>query len=330
VADAVVLGQVGRDLVLRTGRLPAPGGSATVTQRIEVLGGKGANQAVALTQLGIAVALVGVVGDDEPGRSARRQATADGIDVTRVLTRSGAPTALLLDLVEDGGGRRLVEHVPAAVLLTAADVEAAAAELAGCRLLSLQLQQPGEAVRAALEHAPATAMVLSDGDPADEETRAAVLARADVLRADAVEAGRLVGSRLDGVDDAREAAAELMTAGVRLVALAVGEAGDLVVWRTGPPIGLVAGEREADRRWADGEVLVPLLGGAPVDPTGAGDAYVAALAATLLGGARPEDAAWAASAAAALTVRHAGGRPRLSVAALRDVVLRHRRAGAPG
>jgi len=330
VADAVVLGQVGRDLVLRTGRLPAPGGSATVTQRIEVLGGKGANQAVALTQLGIAVALVGVVGDDEPGRSARRQATADGVDISRVLTRSGGTTALWLDLVEDGGRRHLVEHVPAEVLLTAADVEAAAAELAGCRLLSLQLQQPGEAVRAALEHAPATAMVLSDGDPADEETRAAVLARADVVRADAAEAGRLVGRRLDGVDDARKAAAELMAGGARLVALAVGKAGDLVVWRTGAPFRGMAGEQEADPRWTDGDVLVPLLGSAPVDPTGAGDAYVAALAATLLGGAGPEDAAWAASAAAALTVAHAGGRPSLSAAALRDVVLRHRRAGAPG
>ena len=69
---------------------------------------------------------------------------------------------------------------------------------------------------------------------------------------------------------------------------------------------------------------MPLLGGPPVDPTGAGDVYVATLTATLLGGAAPEDAAWAASAAAGLTVRHAGGRPQLDPERLRAAVLRSR------
>jgi sugar/nucleoside kinase (ribokinase family) len=49
MADVVVLGQVGRDLVLRTPALPAAGRSATVAERRELLGGKGANQAAGLT-----------------------------------------------------------------------------------------------------------------------------------------------------------------------------------------------------------------------------------------------------------------------------------------
>jgi ribokinase len=330
VTDVVVLGQVGRDIVLRTGVLPAAGGSVTATQRWELLGGKGANQAVALAQLGVPVALVGVVGDDGPGRDALAEAADDGIDVSAVRTRAGARTALLLDLVEDGGRRRLVEHVPPEVLLTPADVVAVANDLAACQVMSLQLQQPGDAVRAALEHAPASAVVVSDGAPEDEATRAALLDRADVVRADVAEVGRLVGRHLDGVDDARDAAAELLTAGPRMVALAVGEAGDLVAWRAGPALGVAAEEMDVDPLWADGEVLVPLLGGAPVDPTGAGDAYVAALAATLLGGAGPEDAAWVAAAAAAVTVAHAGGRPDLDPGALGEVVRRNRLERAAG
>jgi ribokinase len=107
--------------------------------------------------------------------------------------------------------------------------------------------------------------------------------------------------------------------------LGLGAAGDLVAWRAGPVLGVAAEELEADPRWADGEVVVPLIGGAPVDPTGAGDAYVAALTATLLGGAAPEDAAWVAAAAAASTVGHVGGRPELTAAALGELVRRHRR-----
>jgi ribokinase len=325
MADVVVLGQIGRDLVLRTAALPAAGGAAPVVERREQLGGKGANQAVALAQLGVPVALVGVVGEDLPGAEVLARAAADGIDVSAVVRRHRATTALLVDLVEDGGRRRLLEDVPDAVLLTPADVERAADQVTAAQLVSIQLQQPGEAVRAALDLAPPGAVVVTDGAPMNESTRRAVLARADVVRADPDEAELLAGRELPGVDEARDAAAELLTAGPRLVVLGLGEAGDLVAWRAGPPLGRAAEELEADPRWADGELVVPLLGGEPVDPTGAGDAYVAALTATLLGGAAPEDAAWAAAAAAAATVAHAGGRPDLSAAVLAGLVAQHRR-----
>lgn len=324
MADVVVLGQVGRDLVLRLDAVPDPGGSAEARDRRELLGGKGANQAVAVAQLGVPVALVGVVGADAAGAEVRGQAAADGIDVSCLGTRAGATTALLLDLVEDGGRRRLVEHVPAEVLLTPADVEQAVEQISACQVLSVQLQQPGEAVRVALALAPDTAFVVSDGAPADEVTRTSVLRRAQVVRANAEEAALLVGREVRGLEAAREAAADLLTAGPRLVALSLGDDGDLVAWRAGPVLGDAAEEFETDPRWADGELVVPRLGGNPVDPTGAGDAYVAALTATLLGGASPEDAAWAASAAAALTVAHAGGRPSLDPGALRDTIHRFR------
>jgi ribokinase len=87
---------------------------------------------------------------------------------------------------------------------------------------------------------------------------------------------------------------------------------------------VVAEELGVDPVRGDGDVLVPLLGERPVDATGAGDASVATLTAAQLGGAGPEDAAWAAGAAAGCTVAHAGGRPDLSPGALREVVRRHR------
>jgi ribokinase len=327
VADVVVVGQIGRDLVLRVDRLPEAGGSASAVERRELLGGKGANQAVALAQLGVPVALVGVVGDDPAAGHVLAQAVRDGVDVSAVVRRAGAETALLLDLVEEGGRRRLVESVADGVLLTPADVAGAAAQLGACQVLSLQLQQPGTAVRAALERAPAGAVVVADGAPDDDSTRAAVLARAQVLRADAAEAGMLVGRELGGLDDVGDAAVELLTAGPRLVALDAGAEGNLVAWRAGPSLLEAAGALEAGPRWADGELVVPLLGGEPVDPTGAGDVFVAALTAALLGGAAPRDAAWTAAAAASLTVRHPGGRPALAVDEVAAVVRSNRPPG---
>jgi ribokinase len=317
MSDVLVLGQVGRDLVLRIGDLPAAGSAAPVAERRELLGGKGANQAVALTQLGLAVGLVGVVGDDGPGAAVLAQAADDGIDVGGVVRRRGARTALLVDIVATDG-RRLLEDVPDGLLLGADDVSAVADRIAVCRVLSIQLQQTGEAVRAALDLAPAGALVVADGAPEDDRTRSAVLARADVVRADSAEAALLVGGEPGDADETSAAAGRLLDRGPWLVALSVPGGGDLVRWRARPG--------RADR---DGSLLVPRLGRDAVDPTGAGDAYVAGLVTALFEGAPPEEAAWLASAAAAATVGGPGGRPALDRGVLDDLV-RHARGGRPG
>ncbi|MFG1891405.1 PfkB family carbohydrate kinase [Micromonospora sp. NPDC049051] len=57
--DVMVVGQVARDLVLLVDEVPEAGGTAPVRRRRELLGGKGANQAVGLAQLGAAVGLLG-------------------------------------------------------------------------------------------------------------------------------------------------------------------------------------------------------------------------------------------------------------------------------
>ncbi|MBB2924064.1 PfkB family carbohydrate kinase [Cellulomonas cellasea] len=301
--DVVVVGQVARDLVLGVDALPDAGGSADVRHRRELLGGKGANQAVGCRQLGLSVAIVGVVGDDHPGVQVLREAERDGIDVGGVVRRAGATTALLLDVVEqapggsssDGGVRRLLEDVPDEVLLRTEDVKAAAGVLAGARMVLVQLQQPGPAVLAALDAARAAGVpVLADGAPDGDDVRDAVLRTARVLRADDTEAGQLVGRELRSTEDTVAAARELRERGPAVVALASPEGANVVAWD-------------------GGHVVLPLIGGAPADPTGGGDAFVAGLAAALLRGQDPETAGWWGSAAAALTVTHLGGRPDLDL-----------------
>ncbi|MBB3678105.1 ribokinase [Modestobacter versicolor] len=310
-SPAVVVGQVGRDLVLEIDRLPRGGRSTTVHRRRELLGGRGAQQAVALVQLGCPAAVVGVLGDDPAGDQVLAQAVADGLWISGIARRP-VPTALLVDLVEPGGTRRLLEEAPGPTLLTAADVAAAAPLLARAGAVVLQLEQPGEAVRAALAATGRGALRVADGAPPDAGTREALLASVDVLRADAVEAGLWVDGELGGLDDVRAAAEELCAAGPRVVSVATGEDGDLTVWRE--PGGRLR------------EELVPLLADDPADPTG-GDPVVAALTVALLRGADPATAAWEAGAAAALTVPGTGGRRRLDPAEVGRLAEEGRRRG---
>lgn len=291
--DVVVLGQVARDLALRVDEVPDAGGTAVVRERREVLGGKGANQAVALAQLGLAPDLVGVVGDDDEGARVLDRAIRDGVDTSCVVRRPGARTGLVVDVADARGTWRYLEDLPEEVLLTRADVEAAAEVLAGAGIVVLQLQQPVDALRAALGLAVGR-VVLDGGPPPDDGARAELLAGASVLRADAQEAGLWAGRPVDGADDALAAARALLDEGPDLVVLAAGSDGDVAAW-------------------PGGELVVPHADVPVVDTTGAGDAFTAALVAALA--REPGDPAAAVRAgadAAGRTVVHLGGRPSLS------------------
>jgi ribokinase len=284
---AAVVGQLARDLVLSVDDLPEPGSSADATDRREQLGGKGANQAVGLAQLGVRPALVAVAGDDAIGDVLLEQARRDGIDVSAVVRRSGVLTGLIVEILS-GTEYRYIEHLP---LLTVADVEERADTIRQQDAVLVQLQQPADVCAAAarIGH-EAGRLVVLDGATSDD----ALLARADVVRADDKEAELLLGVP---PEDMRYAARKLLEKGPRLIAVAVDD-GNLFVW-------------------ADGDVHVPLTDDKVVDTTGGGDAFVAALTASLLRGDPYPEAARRATAASGATVGHAGGRPDLSGTAAR-------------
>ncbi|GLY15962.1 ribokinase [Kineosporia sp. NBRC 101677] len=285
--DVAVLGQIGRDLVLQVQEWPEPGGAAPAGRRLEMLGGKGANQAVGMAQLGLSVGLVAVVGDDRTGEEVLAAAASDGIDVSSVVRRSSTSTALLLDLVEEGGHRRLVEDVPEGTLLTPEDIAYLLPSVLAASTVVLQMQQPAESMTIAARAARAAGRrIVLDGAVPNAE----LLALADVLRADEEEASSMV----DDFEDPVRAATELQQRhALELVVLAAGKAGNAVAW-------------------PGGQALLPLEDDAVVDQTGAGDAWIAGLTAGLVRGLNHRAAAELGASAAERTVQRLGGRPDLT------------------
>ncbi|KJK36216.1 hypothetical protein UK23_42275 [Lentzea aerocolonigenes] len=283
--DIVVVGQIARDLVLVVDEVPGPGGTAPVRQRREMLGGKGANIAVGLAQLGAPVRLVGVVGDDDVGARLIARAAADGIGTDAIVRRPNCPTGLIVDLVADG--RRYLEDLPHGVLLEESDITPEIFTRAGT--VVLQLQQPPEVALKAAQ--AAEGRVVLDGSP--ERLRDELLARADVVRADHQEAELLSGRKITDADEAISAARVVMEHGPGLVVFAADGVGNVFVWD-------------------EGELVVPLGDVEVVDTTGGGDSFVAALTFALTRGDGPQEAARLAVKASGDTVARPGGRPDLT------------------
>jgi ribokinase len=199
----------------------------------------------------------------------------------------------MVDVVTADGQWRYLESVPTGALLTPEDIEEAAELLAAAGNVVLQLQQPADAVLAALDRLGPGCRVILDGVPEEAATRHRILTAGTVLRLDAHEAELLAGHSIRDEATARTLAADLLTSGPDLVVMAVGSDGNLLAWR-------------------DGAVMLPLLEpDAVADTTGGGDAFVAALTWALDRGEGPVRAGQLATAAAALVVRHPGGRPAM-------------------
>lgn len=303
--SVAVVGQIARDLVVEVEHVPEAGGSTPIERRREVLGGKGGNQAVGCRQLGCEVWLLSAVGQDPAGEQILAQARRDGLDVADVVRREGTATSLLIDVIGPPGTRRLLEHVDPGVEVTGHDVRAHADRLEGADAVLLQLQQPGGAIRAALEAASGGPLIMADGAPADDETRRAVLSHAHGVRADASEAEALVGWAPAGAQEAVRAARQLLDQGPQVVALATPTGEDVVAWE-------------------GGHVVIPHLSADVQDATGGGDAFISGLTAALARGQSAETAAWWAASASALVVLTPGGRPDMSLPRLRLEALRNR------
>lgn len=288
--EILVLGQIGRDLVLTVEQFPAAGGSAEVRARHELLGGKGVNQAVGMVQLGAPVQLLGVTGADPVGGKVLDALRDDGVGTDAVVRRGDS--ALLLDVVDADGGRRLFEHVPDDSLLRVDDVRGAAGVFRTADTVCLQLQQPHDSLLEAARLAgEADARIVLDG-AVDGAAGRELLAAASVVRADAHEAQLLTGVEMTDPETALSAARDLIDAeGPDVVAFGV-EGGDAVAWRGGGRFH-------------------PFRTGA-VDPTGGGDSFLAGLVVGLRSGLTPAEAGELAASCSEATVGRVGGRPDLT------------------
>ena len=276
---ACVVGSINVDLFVLVDALPAPGETVLGRGTRRAVGGKGANQAVALARLGAATELVGTIGDDEDGRSAVAELAAAGVYHEGLRRIPGEPTGLATITVDARGENTIVVNAGANAACTATVVREEERRIEHSDIIVAQLEIPIDSVLEAfgIVDRGRTLRVLNAA-PA-RPFPDSLFRLTDVLVVNEVEAAALS----EIAYDPEEAAFGLVERGPNVVVVTLGKEGSIAVENTG------------DVHHAPAHPVTP------VDTTGAGDAFVACFALLRASGAGVAESLRAANVAAALS-----------------------------
>ena len=276
------LGSVNIDHVYRVPHLPEPGETLASTSFNSGLGGKGANQSIAVAKAGGQVFHIGAIGADG-GWLADQMADA-GVD-TRFLSIIDVPTGHAIINVDDAAENVIVLFTGANRALTEEMVNEALSGAGAGDWLLLQ-NETNLGVYAAKTAKAKGLRVAYAAAPFDAEAAAAMLPVTDLLAVNHIEAAQL-----------SEALGVLAT--------------DLPVAQ----VLITRGADGATLQSGDEEISVDAFKVDPVDTTGAGDTFLGYFLAALDLGRSAKDALTFASGASAIQVTKVGAAVAIPVAA---------------
>jgi ribokinase len=300
----VILGVFVADTAYRAERQPRLG--ETILGRSFKLGpgGKGSNQAVAAGRLGAEVSFITRLGRDTFAEMALAAWREAGVVPAVIETPESYTGAAYIFVDEATGDNAIIVAPGAAALLGPADIDRHAGLIRGAGVFVTQLEQPVEAARRALEIARAAgvATVLNPAPAAPLED--ALFALCDYVTPNESEAEALTGLPVTSVEEARAAAARLVSRGAGAAVITLGEKGALY-------------------HASAGSDLVPAYRVGPVvETTGAGDAFNGGFAVGLARGMPPLEAVRFGCAVAGISVTRPGTAPSMPTLAEAEAVFR--------
>jgi len=302
--QVVVIGAACVDTKGRTRARLLPGTSNPGEIHITV-GGVGRNIAESLGRLGVPVALISAVGNDDWGRDILRRTRRGGVDVHHVLVCEGERSAAYLAVLDANGERvvsvdstDILNHIDGRYLFDRRSLFSQARIVVADGNLSEQalgsLFRLAERYRFPIALDPTSAVLA--------ERLRQHLPRFHLVTPNVAEAEVLTGTRIHDEMDAIRAAQALVAAGVKVAVVTMAEQG--CCYATSETAG-----------------RVPAIGSEVVDPVGAGDALTAAVVFGLLNDLPIDETLRLGVAAATLTLRCQGSVcPHLSLQALYDAL----------
>ena len=284
-----VVGSSNFDFAARVAKLPVKGQTVPSVAYKSGLGGKGCNQALAVSRLGVPPLFISKIGDDMLGKQLIETLYAEGLDTSNLIVATETQTGIALISVDEDGENMITVVGGANMTMTRYDLHEKQDYLRNCDYLLLQLECPVVAIDCAIKYArEGNAKVILDPAPvADLVVMRDLLALTHIVTPNESECLALTGISPVNEAAALDAAAKLHEMGPETVILKLGGAG--AFYSSGGQTGMVPGFRVNT-----------------IDTVGAGDAFNAGLAVALRGDQPIGDAVRFACACGALSTTTRG------------------------
>jgi ribokinase len=288
-----VVGNINMDAVIRVEQFPSDGQTLLGSALKWVPGGKAANQAVAAARLGADVTVIGCVGQDAFGDRLLDSLRDAGVDTHHVRRTSADHTGTAVVMVREDGQNAIVSCLGANLRFRPDEVRECAGSLLASDAVLVQLGVPLPTVEAVIDMCAEGGVPcfldlspIRSGPPRNWR-------RAALISPNQTEGRVVLGGRCSDAGAEPESVAKLLVEeGAARVALKLGAQG--CAFHDGRDI----------RRVSAPEVAV-------VDTTGAGDAFLAALAVGFVESQDWDRAVRMACCAGTLACTHEGAQPSL-------------------
>ncbi|MCP9768556.1 ribokinase [Lacihabitans sp. LS3-19] len=221
----IVVGSSNTDMVIKSGKLPAPGETILGGEFFMNAGGKGANQAVAAARLGGKTVFVCKVGTDIFGDQALQQFDKEGIDTSFVFTDPILPSGVALINVDAKGENSITVASGANSTLSENELDKASLIFEAEDLLLIQLETPLETVIHTIKNAAAKGLKIVLNPAPATNLPEEIFQYLFAITPNETEAEILTGISVTDENSAQKAAEILMQKGVENVVITLGSKG---------------------------------------------------------------------------------------------------------
>jgi ribokinase len=288
MSQIVVVGACMIDLISYVPRFPQMGETLHGTEFRMGYGGKGANQAIMAAKLGSKVVMVSKVGDESFGVGTLENFKKNGVSTSFVYKSKEEFSGVAPIFVTPKGENSIVIVSGSNNKLTAMEIEKASDEIKQSSYLICQLEIEVELSLIALRLAKKLGVsTILNPAPARSSLPEEIYKLTDIFCPNESEAELLTGKKINSMTDIEEMAKQFVTAGAKSVIITLGENGCYVL------------SNGVGKHISANKVSV-------VDSTGAGDAFVGALAHFLDLGIDIFESSKRASAVATISVQGKG------------------------
>jgi len=294
------------DLVTFAPRFPRPGETVVGNSFLTYTGGKGANQAVAVSRMGARSAMVGRVGGDIFGPQLLDGLATAGVDITGVGINPNEMSGIAVIGIDETAQNCITQILGANDNCGPAEAAEVKHRLPSAAALLLQLEVSIDlSLEVAREAKTLGVMVMLDPGPVRPVPKE-LLNLCDVITPNETEAQALVNFPVTGPESAAEAASVLLDMGIGTVVVKLGAQG---AYFANSSIG----------------GLVLPFDVAAMDSVAAGDAFNGAFAVSLTEGKDLQEAVTIACAAGALSVTKTGAQDSMPERELVEELVRNQR-----